>query len=387
MIDPHLLLITTCCQRHGSRTYQQSLRDIADRVTDWPAVLALAQRHRVEGLVWGALSGAGVVPPEPVAGCLASRAATIATQGLRLAAQSARLQQQLDAAGVANLILKGVTLDILAWGRLGLKDAWDIDILIARKQLGVAVACLIANGYALTGSLGLTLDGLETWADFAKECAFTHTENGAVVELHWQALDSTALAPSLGVASPWQIVTLAPNVSVRTFADTELFTYLCVHGASHAWSRLKWLADLAAWLSQRSATEIETLYRQSKAMGAGAAPDQALGLCRELLNLSISADLAHEIQRDPKAVWLIKIAKSVMLGGGPVEIKDRPFVTDRILLSQLLLGHGWRYRWAELRRQWIGVHDRRRWPLPPALRGLYGVIRLPSWIWRRLKRP
>ena len=44
-----------------------------------------------------------------------------------------------------------------------------------------------------------------------------------------------------------------------TLADEPLYAYLCVHGASSAWFRLKWIADLNALLAGRTAEEIAAL--------------------------------------------------------------------------------------------------------------------------------
>ena len=63
------------------------------------------------------------------------------------------------------------------------------------------------------------------------------------------------LLRQVGLGSPTQEVAVLDG-SLRTLGDKELFAYLCVHGASHCWFRLKWLADLNAWLAAKHEHEL-----------------------------------------------------------------------------------------------------------------------------------
>ena len=87
--------------------------------------------------------------------------------------------------------------------------------------------------------------------------------DGLNVELHRRLADSLELIPGIGVGSPRQEVEVAPGVVLPTLAPDELFAYLCVHGASSAWFRLKWVTDLAALLCDCTAAEIARLYERS----------------------------------------------------------------------------------------------------------------------------
>src|SRR5206468_9642745 len=101
------------------------------------------------------------------------------------------------------------------------------------------------------------------------------------LELHTSLVDSPAMLGGVSVASPLQQVAIAPGIVLPTLATDELFAYLVVHGATHAWSRIKWLADVAALLSGLPEKEIEPLYRRSLALGAGRSGGQALLLAHE----------------------------------------------------------------------------------------------------------
>ena len=103
------------------------------------------------------------------------------------------------------------------------------------------------------------------------------------------------LLEGVGVASPTQAVAVL-NGSLTTLADAELFAYLCVHGATHGWFRLKWLADLGAWLAGKREDEIAGFYAEAERLGVGACAGQALLLCRNLLGLGLPTGLQPKLR-------------------------------------------------------------------------------------------
>lgn len=48
-----------------------------------------------------------------------------------------------------------------------------------------------------------------------------------------------------------QLVEVACGIELPTLARDEPSAHLCVHGASSAWFRLKWITDLAALIDGR----------------------------------------------------------------------------------------------------------------------------------------
>ena len=376
-------LAAACCRPPGPAR-DEAVRASADGV-DWAAFERLAWRHRVEGLIHAALFAAGVAPVGPVAGALRESAGAIARAGLASAAETGRLQGLFDRAGIANLVLKGATLDMLAWGRIGLKRAWDIDLLASPADAPRARALLEREGYALVVPADGGEGAFATWITLAKEAVFRHPAHGHVAELHWRLTDAATLLPGLDAGSPAQTVTLSPTLALRTLAEGELFAYLCVHGTSHAWSRLKWLADLGALLARRDGVQRGGLYRRAVSLRAGRCAATALLLCERLLGLPLPEGCAAEIRGDRKAARLVGVAMDAMTGGGGAEIAGRPLMAERILLSHFLFADGWPFLMAEWRRQWVSLDDRMRLRLPQRLTFLYDFIRAPLWVWRRLQ--
>ncbi len=365
------------------------MRAAASKSIDWSRFLRVVRRHRVEGLVSDALGRAQVAVPDDVGSFLRQDALQIVRQNLAFAAESLRIQRLFTGAGLAFLFVKGATLDMLAYGSLGLKKGRDIDIVIAPEAVEQGCALLADAGYFRTvPGPEVGPDQFPVWVQLCKETNWKHAQSGIIVELHSELVDNPELLRGIGAHSPSQSVQLAPGITLPTLAKDQLFAYLCVHGATHAWSRMKWLADLAALLSREDGSEVTRLYESSAGLGAGRCSAQALLLCETLFNLQLPAELGSKLRADAANERLVRIALEVMGGRhAEIELDDTILGTLPVHLSHFLLAPGWRHKASELRRKSISRQDRATMPLPRPLRFLYLLLLVPSWLWRRVKGP
>jgi hypothetical protein len=351
-------------------------------------VEAIARRHRVQGLVQHALSVSGIAPPQPAAEALKAAAVRIAQQSLIHAAESLRIQSTLKEAGVQALILKGVALEMLAYGRLGVKHAKDIDVLVAEGHVLRAIHTLGAAGYALSQPANLTTDQFATWLRLGRDCELFNPVRGVQVELHWRVVDSDKLLPRLSVDGPTQLVPVAGG-EIATLATEQLFAYLAVHGATHAWSRLKWLADLAALAGAGGSTRLEQLHASAVDQGAGVCPDQALLLAERLVGLDLPEAVGEKVRASRLARWCADVALRAMNADGDgEELEAKSFGTSWISVSQLFLTGRLKdvpgqigYRWARGPDLDLYVTLPARWR-----RWLFPWARLFQWVRRRIEQ-
>jgi hypothetical protein len=327
--------------------------------------------------------------PEEIASYLRQDALGIARQNLAFAAESLRIQRLFTEAGLTFLFVKGATLDTLAYGSLGLKKGRDIDLVIAPDAVEQGCALLAEAGYIRTvPGPEVSAEQFPVWVKLCKETNWRHARSGIIVELHSELVDNPALLPGIGASSPSQSVQLAPGIQLPTLAKDELFAYLCVHGATHAWSRMKWIADVAALLSHDDESELIRLYRRSVELGVGRCSAQALLLCKTLFDFNLPADLAAELDADPVNGRLVRIALRVMGGRhAETELDDTVLGTVPIHVSHFLLAPGWRHKAGEMRRKSVNRQDRSTLALPAPLRFLYLLLLVPSWLWRRVRGP
>jgi hypothetical protein len=353
---------------------------------DWDALLRVAARQRVVGLVRAALESAGAAPPAKVAGELDLAAQVIQRRGLALAAESIRLQALFAARGLPTLVIKGAPVAQLAYGAQTLKQGRDIDLVVRVDDAERGLRLLQGEGYrVIHPACELTPERLRLLLRCHKDVELHHRERRMSVELHWRLIDNPALLSGVGAGSSAQTVSVL-GAPVTTLADPELFAYLCVHGASHGWFRLKWLADLNAWLTSKTEADLVAYYRFASALGVGDCAAEALALCARLLGLPLPAALDPELRR-LKVRMLVAGALDAMAGGGAEQdLHDRPFGPFRLVPAQFLRGRGASFLLAQGWLMTQNLDDMLSVPLPRPLHFLYPLLRLPLWLTRIVRR-
>jgi hypothetical protein len=382
---PEFRLAAACCRWPPSPAREQAVAIAAAEVTDWELFLRIVRRQRVEGLVHDALRWIDVGAPRSIREALAASGTAIARQNLAFAAESARLLRRFEAAGLELLFVKGVSLSLLAYGNLAVKKAWDIDMAVPPERIREACALLRADSYVrLEPHPELSEEQFDAWVDHCKESVWRHSGTGIVVELHSALVETERLLRGVSARSAPQIVEIGGGIALPTLRTEELFAYLCVHGAGHAWSRLKWIADVAALVGKEDPAGIVRLYRIAEELGAGRSAAQALLLCERLFERALPATLHAELARDRRVRWLVAAALASMAGRNvESELDESLLGTLPIHLSHFFLGRGLRFKAAEARRKLASPHDRARQVLPRGLGFLYPLIALPSWLRRR----
>jgi hypothetical protein len=380
---PEFQLLLACCRWPPSQARNQAVTQAAAAVGDWSAFRKMVARHRVEGLAHNALSAAKVAAPADLLAALGASTSQTARETLVFAAESMRLARLLGDASIPFLFVKGVTLGVLAYGSMALKRAVDIDLAVD-PALYVEAAELLRRSGLQCLAPGPSA-GPDEWLAWTRRNKHTvWVGRGVAVELHSALVDTPLLVPEITVHSPAQQVEIAPGMSLPTLATEELFAYLCVHGATHAWSRLKWLADVAALLSHESPIGIERLYRRSVALGAGRTGGQALLLSSQLLGLALPESLEQELKADRAIAYLARVASASMLrGGGVTELDDLALGTAAIHVSHFRLKPGLAFKWAEARRKLAGPAGEE---LTGPARLLQPILAGPRWLLRRARR-
>ena len=322
---------------------------------NWRVVLELARRHQVQRLVHRCLWELRTAVPIEVARELAEDSAAIAKYNLRAARQSGLLLEAFNGAAIPLIFVKGLTLSKLAYGDAFVKMSNDIDILVPGDTITESAAVLDRLGYSLEIPAAAGMDDFRRWHRTRKESVW-RSPDGLILELHSRLADSPDLIPGVGVASPVQQVDVAAGMVLPTLARDELFAYLCVHGASSAWFRLKWITDLAAFVHDCSVEEIQRLYERSQQLRAGRAAAQALLLIARTFQTAASSEFERELAGTFVNRQLANAAgKQMDRVSEPTETR---LGTARIHFTQLFLLPGSAFKLRELARQVSDVISR-----------------------------
>jgi hypothetical protein len=384
-LPPAFALVCACCAWPPSSARDERVRAAAEGV-DWIRFLRVVARQRVPGLAHAALRSAGVAPPPEIEAALARSAQAVAVRALALASEAVRLQALLQGEGVAALFIKGAALAQLAYGDQAMKHCRDIDVLVAPVDAEQALALLERDGYAIVVPRGpLSQSQRRIVFRLHKDMELYKPERRLSVELHWRLIDNPVLLEAVDARSPSQEVALLGERLI-TLADAQLFAYLVTHGATHCWFRLKWLADLNAWLTQKGDEEVAAFYACARQLGVGSCAGQALLLCERLLGYRIPAALTPRLERR-KLRGVIAASLDAMVGpDGETELGQRPFGPFRLLAPQFARGSGLRFVMAQCRLLIDSLDDKLDYPMPRALHFLYPVLRLPFWLLRVMRR-
>lgn len=315
----------------------------------------LAERHRVAGVAWSGISAAGVNVPRPVSDHLRTRAAQIAADQLAILAQSLALQHHFAEAGIPLLFVKGQSLAALAYPHPHTKDSCDIDLLVHAHDLQRAAEQLSLAGYRVAEPADTA--SLARWHQRRKESVWVHSTAATQVDLHHRLVDNPGLAAGFDPWAEIQHVSIGNGASLPTLSGGPLYAYLCLHGASSAWFRLKWLADLAGLLRSTPNADLAGLHHFAQSVGAGHASGQALLLLQRYFAVSIAPDLAERLNGDRACRWLARIAQRQLRA--EKEPTQRLGGTLSIRLSQALLGAGPAFGAGELLRQLGEIMSRR----------------------------
>ncbi|HLZ67503.1 MAG TPA: nucleotidyltransferase family protein [Aliidongia sp.] len=384
-INPEFALVAACCLWPPSPDRNKAILGAAAGPIDWARFLRVVARHRVPGLAWSGLSRAGIAMPTDVVQKLKTDAGRVARANLVLCAETVRLQRLFGEAGLACAFLKGAAVAALAYDDIGIRHAKDIDMIVADADLAAASDLLIAAGYRRTSPPGaISPTQLALWRRHGKDMAWRHHGSGIELELHWRLTDVTYLLNEPFDFSALQPVRVTPSAEVAALPPAELFGYLCVHGAFHGWSRLKWLADINALLAPQPADLITSYYEFARKKGLERAVAPALLLCKQIFGLRLPAPLAAELSASRVTRLLARLSLLVMTrGGAETEVYDVPFGTSLISISHLLMAKNWRHWGAEVWRKSINLDDIFAFPLPRRLDFLYPMLRWPLWLARR----
>lgn len=387
-LSREFLLTAACSVWPPSNSRAEAIRAAAAGPLDWGRFLRIVSRQGVIGLVHDGLTRVRPPVPSGIASEITMRAEAMIKQNLALAAEAVRLQNLLTQANIPVLFIKGASLSMLAFGNLGLSASQDIDLLVPRETLPETITLLSSAGYRRFNP-PLDIRDAQLWQllRLRKDLGFVHQATRLPIELHWRLfLNSHAMAEASVMAAP-RVVSLNGTVGLRTLGEEDLFSYLCMHGALHCWSRLKWLADINALLTAAPERGVERLVGAAEARGTGRAAAQALLLCRRLLATPLPDRLMATLAKSATVRWLEATALNAMTTGlGEREPREERFGTTRGSLSTFLLGRSWRYRLSELRIHLINQTDVLAVPLPERLRFLYPILRLPFWLWRHARR-
>lgn len=349
--------------------------DMLDGI-DRPALIKLAQTHRMLPLLSGAIIAAGLGDLWPELQ-VAQRRTSI--RALAQAAMTIRLLEALAAADCRALVLKGQALSLQIYQRTDLRMSSDIDFLIDPAMAQQAHDVMIETGF--TPQYPVPVEKL---AFVNKDQIYIR--DGMRVEIHWRLFDNQAFLPWT-FDELWQsraFVPLMQSRDVPTLARDFHLLYQALHGLRHGWKRCRWLVDLAIPL--HSEQDMKTLFALADRYNFVPALIHIVGLVESFLQAPLPpppvVPRRHAIRADLIDQQIARLNRIVTLPeSGNLSQWAKQRFHEKIL--DLLICPNFKSFLIEMKQYFIGIGDLIDANLPKRFLWLY-ILARPFLFIRRL---
>lgn len=291
-----LQLLLACARLEMTASDRDAAAAAIARGADWSLLVALARGHGLLPLVHKHVAAEAIdaaLVPAAVRRQLSRGATTTARRNMILSREVVDVVRDLEGAGIPVATLKGPVCAQQLYGSIGLRRIGDLDFLCDRARIPDAVERFYARGYLpASGGRAAPIAELRTM----HHVTLRHERARINVELHFQ-LFNWAGVPRVEMSDLSSRLSRVPffGIDVLTLEAEDLLTYLCIHGAGHAWVRLEWLCGVAELVRADRVRAWSRVMGWAAAMGADRRIALAGMLVRELLG---SPAFAPEVRED-----------------------------------------------------------------------------------------
>jgi hypothetical protein len=348
----------------------EQVHQLAANISDWDALLNIAREHRVLPQLFSRLTDMGAtVPPNTQARLRSEHDRNIfhnLTNAVELLAVLKAFEQEM----IPAMPFKGVVLGASVYRDLTARAAGDLDLLIGYKHLARATTILLDRGYELKTEV--RTDGMPT-AHGHYEYHFERPADGMVLELRWRLeLTQPKFRRDLGLDWVWprRRTTLLAGAEVPDMSPEIMLLVLCMHGCTHAWSRLMWFCDIAQLLRSFPALNWKEVMHEARKNGLRRALALGVLLAHRVAGAAVPQPILQRFESDATACKLAQhFEKNLFDAPGSVPVGRVPY--DLQLLDS-------RDRFSfffSIDSLRPNERDRAVLPLPKPLHPLYYLIR------------
>jgi hypothetical protein len=381
-----LMIATSWLAPDSSMNHQElTIRQAIAASPDWAEYIRLVDRHRTPALSWAALKR---VPdlniPEPIQAELKKRSDSCRMLAVKHSLILAEVLKAFNRAAIPVMPLKGPILSFTLYGDIGLRQSHDLDLAVPQEDFFNAQSCLQNQGWRLgVDYFSLSPRQLQSCLLHEHHLGFLQPQGNCLLELHWRnqweapSLNSDRWARS--IPSIWQ------GAAHQAMHPIDLVLYLCSHGAGHAWSRAKWLGDMAR-IHAEGRVDWEAVLLEARRTGQHRALLACPCLLQDVYGLPLPV-LRGNPWKDMPSLLIDKPSSSLKDPKEPVVhsvMAALPGLLSRYRYNRMVHSQRtWRETVAELAHCRV---DFRVLRLPDRLFWAYVPLRPILWFWRRVLR-
>lgn len=270
------------------------IRSLLQQQPDWDYLLAIAQEHRVTPVVHDNLKSFSDAMPEEVWTELRKRRRKISEVNFGLTSKLLKLIALLRDHDIPTIAYKGPALAQSAYGDIGLRQFFDLDIMVHKRDVPRVKEIFLANG--CQSAWRLTAAQEAAVLRYSYEYPFVCNDRKLLVEVHWDFAE-----PFFSFAFDFDQMWLRLETvmilgkPLMTLSPEDSLLVLSAHGSKHCWERLGWVCDVAQLLSRRPDLNWELLFERATALGLLRMLLVGLRLASDLLGLQLPAAVAQNM--------------------------------------------------------------------------------------------
>jgi hypothetical protein len=377
--SPEFDLVLACLRWPQETVDGDRIRSLAGQPIRWTYLLEILHHHKVVPLFLRNFEAfAPAYMPDEAAAALRAAGAANDETCARRTAQLLQLNRTFREEQIDLRIFKGIPLAITAFQDPALRDAGDIDLLVAEMDLFRAGEILRAQGYVrLDPQARLTRRRLRSYLAHQKDFSYGHPLSDVIIDLHWRLFRNSYLPANAGLTDVGEEWVDIGSERIATLPPPRLLLYLCVHGALDGWLRLKWLTDIGALVHAMTPEQLASTVNMATEHQALPQFSAAIFLCQELLGqelLSVPTALAENLDRNDKTVaHILRFSKRLVTSNQYRPIREE-IPSTQWFLNEFRLYNSPRYRLDLILRSLFRPRVWRWLNLPDKLFPLYAII-------------
>ena len=295
-LRPEARLVLCCARTQVGPELIEEIQALSSLPLDWEFVCGAAEKHRLTQLLFRNLTAIcpGSVPAN-ITARLRHQFHTNSGANLQLGRVLTDLVRTFQAEAIPVIAFKGGVLANSTYGKLALRQYYDVDLFIRQQDVLRCDQVLVAQGY-LRDEL------------FDQEARYRHRETATEVDVHW------GFAPRyfhLGVTAEDLFARARTETllgqPVTTFSAEDLLEILCVQVMKDCWERrqqlehLSKVCDIAEHLRAHPRLEWARVLRRAEQQGLQRILHCALILTRELVGAPLPPDVQRRVEADQNA--------------------------------------------------------------------------------------
>jgi len=299
-------LLLVCARAVLNDAHKQTIKHMDPKNIDWDYLIQLSIQHRVMPLLYRNLisSGSNSLPDEFMEK-LRHLYLSNTTENIYLTRELLKILDLLEKQDILAVPLKGPVLAQYLYEDIGLRQFFDLDILIHRKDILKTRNLLLANRYQDT----MHLDDGQFMAfsrTYAQNVFWSH-DYRVNLELHWEMSNRH-------ISIEWDLQKLKDRIEivglegkkVNHLQVNELLFYLCLHGTKHYWEVLEMICCVAELIRSHPEINWDRVIGLATRMRSERSLYLGLFLAHDIFGITLPDKILHKITHDSMIYFIAK---------------------------------------------------------------------------------